>query len=193
MKHIFIISIIILASSYMNKQERKVRFDFKEISLTAYLWTINDKTEKWNFYVAYFCRIDSNGNCSIARKDKFNGQEECYNEKLPNNFDNNLNQINFSELGNRYFPPKDKPLIYDGFNYYLIYESNELKKSISFIPNSLNNSFLKNFQNELEKFVYSANSKSQTPIDYNKTILDIRENIEDSTELPQIKKTVSFH
>ncbi len=104
MKHTIILWILLVYFLACNTlQEEKARFDFHELNLTAYNYVLTPEADDRSFYVAFYCSIDSNGNCLIARKDTFGKRETYFKHKLPTRFDTLFNRINFNELCSTYF------------------------------------------------------------------------------------------
>lgn len=104
----------------------KAKFKTSDFKYSVYLWHINLKSNKWDFYLASYLHIDSSGSFELLRHTNFSDKPKyfrgTFNEGLRKRIDSVL--IKISYLPNlKTDNISDTPLmIYDGFTYLLDYK-----------------------------------------------------------------------
>jgi hypothetical protein len=125
MKILPYILFVLLFLSCRHSQDRKTSAisDFK---YSSYLWQVNQQTHKWEFYLANYFHVDSNGEFKLMRHTVFLDTPQYFsgtlNEFTKQTYDSLL-------LENKFFPeiktdrsPDTPFLVYDGFTYLLDYK-----------------------------------------------------------------------
>jgi len=127
MKRLFTISLIIILSACGHTLESK-NFLNADLKYSSYLWHLNQETNNFEFYLATYIHIDSNGKYQLIRHSTFLDNPQYFSGTLN---DSIRKIIDSMLIENKYFPEIRKDglvdvdttfLIYDGFTYLLDYK-----------------------------------------------------------------------
>ena len=121
--YFLILLFLLIACKQKQDKEASAITDFK---YSSYLWHVNQQTHQWEFYLANYFHVDSNGEFKLMRHTVFLDTPQYFsgslNEFTKQTYDSLL-------LENKFLPeirtdglPDTPLLVYDGFTYFLDYK-----------------------------------------------------------------------
>jgi hypothetical protein len=136
---ILLITVFVLvgcASKPQNQSEKS--FSSTELKYSAYNWYVNENTDTFDFYLAHYIAIDSNGHFVLMRHKTDENKPLYFSGYLTDTIRKQIDTI----LQNRtyhsdYTWEVNSGFIYDGYTYTIDYKNNNSeRKIIQFIPNN---------------------------------------------------------
>ncbi len=167
-------------------------FPSTELKFSAYTWHQNENTDSWDFYLANYLEIDSNGHFVLMRHEKFAGRM-LY-------FSGHFTDATFSQIKgilqnrtyeNDYTWKVESGSIYDGFTYTIDYRGfNRERKVIQFIPNNSPEP-IRILRKILDSICYETNTDKLDTLFIDDYACELKKSFRPSL-LPKVKPTVKF-
>lgn len=136
---IFLVTVFILvgcASKPQNQSEKS--FSSTELKYSAYKWYVNENTYTYDFYLAHYIEIDSNGHFVLMRHKTNENKPLYFSGSLTDAIRKQIDTI----LQNRTYQSDytwkvTSGFLYNGHTYTIDYkDNNSERKIIQFIPNN---------------------------------------------------------
>ena len=140
MKKTIALSILLFLFSSCAKEHPTIRFRFSHLSLTSYMWLLDEDTatrkNHWHLTIFSYIRIDSSGVYQISRRASYSDTLQYFKGVLPSSADSVLNTLARITQDTSYVEQGLKPYeIYDGPTECVIIERGQGSPTvIQYVP-----------------------------------------------------------